>query len=498
MANQLKKLAGETAIYGLSTVLARVLNFFFVPIYTRLLTTADYGIATEFLSYIAILQVLLTLGLETGSLRFANQSDRPREVFSTALVTMLLASGAFFVCTTLWSGDIASWMGYDSYRMCIVYMGGILAIDSITSILFARLRFEYQAFRFAILKTVKIASELVFNLLLFFAAPAYFAAHPGSWLLNFVSATPDFSYILFAIFLSCLLSLLLFIPDMRRIKLVFDKALWNKMMYYSLPLMIAGLPGVANDFIDRILFRYLAPAGTIWQQELGVFQAGVKLAVLMSLFVQMFRYAAEPFFFSGEKNKRSPITYAVIMNHFTAFCMFIFLFVMFYMDAIGLLLGKDFRAGISIVPIMLGAYVLLGINFNVSMWYKLSGKTQYAIYITLAGLLVTLIINVLFMPRYGYAAAAWGHFFSYAVMLFLSAWLGTKYYPIPYNWAKIWTYISVAILLFYLSIWLNIPILWLKWLINTVFLLGYIIFWLTFEKIKISVKHITTVWKLKS
>jgi len=485
MAHPLKRLIGETAIYGLSTMLARVLNFFFVPIYTRMLTTSDYGIATEFLSYIAILQVLLAMGMETGSLRYANKSDKPRKVFSTALSFMSLVSLLFFALSVFWSGDIALWLGYHNYGMCIIYLGGILAIDSFTAILFARLRFEYHALKFTIIKSVKIASELGFNLLLFFAAPTYFAAHPQSWLLHFVSATPDFSYILFAIFMSCLVSLVLFIPDILKIKFVFDKSLWRQMMTYSIPLMIAGLPGVANDFIDRILFRYLLSADMSWQSQLGIFQAGVKISVLMSLFIQMFRYAAEPYFFAGEKNKQAPMHFAIVMHYFTAFCMTIFLFVMFYIDAIGLLLGKDFRTGLDIVPIMLGAYVLLGISFNLSMWYKLSGKTQYAIYITSAGLLVTLFVNIIFMPSYGYYAAAWGHLLSYLVMVILSAWLGAKYYPIPYNWSKLWAYVSVAAALFFFSRWLNMQILWVKWLVNGVLLLAYVAFWLRYEKVNL-------------
>jgi O-antigen/teichoic acid export membrane protein len=286
-----------------------------------------------------------------------------------------------------------------------------------------------------------------------------------------------------------MVSLLLFIPDILKVKFKFSGELWRKMMLYSLPLMIAGLPGVANDFIDRILFRYFSPEGVVWQAQLGVFQAGVKLAVIMLLFVQMFRYAAEPFFFAGEKNKRSPISYAVVMNHFTAFCVFIFLFVMFYMDAIGLLIGKDFRSGLDAVPIMLGAYLLLGIAFNLSMWYKLSGKTQFAIYITSVGLVVTLIVNVIFMPQYGYMAAAWAHFLSYLVMVILSAWLGAKYYPIPYNWPKIWTYVSVGLLLFLCSKWMNITPLWLKWSIHALLLAGYVGVWLLMEKIIQKFKH---------
>ncbi|MDR0692903.1 MAG: oligosaccharide flippase family protein [Prevotellaceae bacterium] len=483
MANPLKRLAGETATYGVSTILARVLNFLFVPIYTRMLTPGDYGIATDFLAYIAILQVLLTMGMETGSLRYANRSDKPREVFSTVLVFIGVVAALFFALSAFWSNDIARWLHYDGYQMCIIYVGGILAIDSFTAILFARLRFEYRAAKFTVFKSVKIGAELGFNFLLFFAAPAYFAAHPHSWLLHFVSATPDFSYILFSIFLSCLIALILFIPDLWKIKIKFDKTLWRQMMIYSIPLMIAGLPGVANEFIDRILFRYFLPENVVWQEQLGIFQAGVKIAVLMSLFIQMFRYAAEPHFFAGEKNKQAPMHLAIVMNHFTAFCMVIFLFVMFYIDAIGLLLGKNFRTGLDIVPIMLGAYVLLGMSFNLSMWYKLSGKTHYAVYITTAGLLVTLIINVVFMPVYGYHAAAWGHFFSYLVMVILSAWLGAKYYPVPYNWLKLWAYISVALALFFFSTWLDVQLLWAKWLINTLLLAAYVAFWFRCEKI---------------
>ena len=483
--NPLKKLVGETAIYGTSTILARIINFLFVPMYTRMLSTADYGVTTEFLSYIAILQVLLILGLETGCFRFANKHDKPKQVFSTALATMLAVCAAFFATCAVFSTQIAHWLGYDGFAMCIVYVGGILAIDCFTAILFAYLRHMHKAVKFAVFKTVKIVSELGFNILFFFALPSYFISHPQSWLLNFISATPDFTYILFAIFLSSVICLLLFIPDLLRIRFSFSRPLWIAMMAYSLPLMIAGLPGVANDFIDRILFRFWAPTDVPWREQLGIFQAGVKLAVLMTLFIQMFRYAAEPFFFAGIKDKNSPKLYAEVMNHFTAFCMVIFLFVLFYIDAIGLLIGKDFRQGIDIVPIMLGAFVLLGITFNLSMWYKLSGKTKFAIYITCVGLGITFVINLLFMPQYGYHAAAWAHFFSYFVMAILSAYLGKKYYPIPYNWVKILTYLLVGVALYFISTFIPFPNLWIKWIVNTVLLLSFIGFWFRWEKISL-------------
>ncbi len=475
--NPLKRLAGETAIYGMSTIVARIVNFLFVPMYTRVLSQADYGIATEFLAYIAILQVLLTLGLETACFRFANKHHSPAQVFSNALTTTLAVSLLFFAATALFSDGIAGALGYEAYAMCIVYVGGILASDCFTAILFARLRFEHKALKFATFKTIKILSEVGFNVLLFFFAPAYLAAHPDSLLLRFIPATPDFSYILLAIFLSCIVAVLLFVPAIVRIRFGINRPLWRTMMAYSIPLMIAGLPGVANDFIDRLLFRYLMPETVVWQAELGVFQAGGKLAVIMSLFIQMFRYAAEPFFFAGAKDKDSPKLYAEVMNHFVAFCMAIFLFVLFYIDAIGLLLGKDFRAGITIVPVMLGAYILLGISFNVSMWYKLSEKTNYAIYITCLGLAVTLAINLVFMPRYGYHAAAWGHLLSYLVMVVASAYLGAKHYPIPYNWKRIIVYMLVGVGLYFLSLAIPFPSLWIKWIVNTALLVLYLAFW---------------------
>ena len=485
MNNPLKRLAGESAIYGLSTIIARIVNFFFVPLYTRMLSPADYGMATMFLAYIAILQVALTLGLETGCFRFAGKHEQAGKVFSNALATMAIVCSLFFISTALFSNQLASFAGREGFGIAIIYFGAIVAIDCFTAILFARLRYEHKAMKFAVFKTIKIVVELSANLLLFFVMPAYFAKHTHSVLLHLISATPDFTYMLCAIFLSCLIAFLLLIPDILRTRFSFNAALWKQMMLYSLPLMIAGIPGVANDFIDRVLFPYCIPKELLWEEQLGIYQAGAKLAVLMILFVQLFRYAAEPFFFGEEKNKNAPKLYAEVMNHFTAFCMCIFLFVMFYIDGIGLFLGKDFRTGLNIVPVMLGANVLLGLTFNLSMWYKLSGKTQFALYITSAGLLVTVLVNVLFMPRYGYHAAAWGHFFSYLLMAVLSARMGAKHYPIPYNWTRVIAYIFVGAALYFTSIIVPFPNVWIKWTVCTILLVAYAAFWLRLEKLNL-------------
>jgi O-antigen/teichoic acid export membrane protein len=431
MANPLKKLAGETAIYGLSTILARIINFLFVPFYTRLLTTASYGVVTEFMAYIAVLQVVLVMGLETGCFRFANKEGaNPREVYSSALAAVFGVSAAFLALMIVFAAPITEMLGYEGYESCIMYMGGILALDSVTAILFAKLRQEHKALKFAIFKTVKILVETGANIYLFFAPKP-------EWMYNFISQTPDFSYVMFAIFISCAVCALLFIPDLLKFSFEFDGKLLKQMFLYSLPLMVAGLPGILNDFVDRILFRFLDTNAQVWQSSLGVFQAAVKLSVIMNLFIQMFRFAAEPFFFQRAKDKGSKQLYATVMEYFTAFCGFVFLGVILYMDIIGLIIGQDFRAALGVVPVMLLSYMLLGLNFNVSMWYKLAEKTSMAIYITLAGLAVTIVVNLAFMPLYSYWAAAFGHLLSYLVMFIVSAVLGQKYYPIPYRWNRI-------------------------------------------------------------
>ena len=502
MANPLKQLAGETALYGLSTILARVINFLFVPFYTRLLSTESYGVVTEFMAYIAVLQVVLVLGLETGCFRFANRpgSDSAK-VYSDALGIVSIVSLLFLVLMVVFAGGISDLLGYHGYQGCIMYVGGILACDSITAILFAKLRQEHKALKFALLKTVKILTETGANILLFFGFAAVCrntAAETGKavsdltssdlWLLNFISPSPDFSYVIFAILLSCIVCMLLFVPDLLEFRFSFDRKLARQMLAYSLPLMVAALPGIVNDFLDRILFRFFDTGSEVWQSSLGIFQAGVKISVIMSLFVQMFRFAAEPFFFQRAADRDSRELYAVVMEYFTAFCGLIFLGVILYIDVISLILGRDFRAGISVVPIMLLSYMILGMLFNVSMWYKLSGKPGVAIYITMAGLVVTAAVNMIFMPKYSYYAAAWGHLASYVVMFVVSAVLGNRYYPIPYKWGRI-ACIFAAMGVFYgiasvvdrfffdgVTFAASVSGMVLKLAVNTVFILLYMLF----------------------
>lgn len=446
MANPIKQLAGETAIYGLSTILARIINFFLVPLYSRVLITSDYGVVTEFMSYIAVLQVVLVLGLETGCFRYASKEGVNRKaVFSNAFITVLGVCLLFFGCSVLFSDGISSALGYEGFPSLIIYVAAILALDCPLAILFAKLRYEHKALSFAAIKTLKILTEVGMNLLLYLVMPARFAANPDHWMLNFVSATPDFTYAIFAILVSCIVSLVLIFPQIFTLSVRLDGKLLAKLLAYSLPLMVAGLPGVLNDFLDRILMRFINADPENWRADLGVYQAGVKIAVLMQLFSQMFRYAAEPFFFQRAREKDSRQTYSSVFSWFVAFCMFGFVFIMLFFDEVALILGPDYRVGLSIAPIMMMAYIMTGMLFNVNMWYKLAEKTGYAVWITLAGLVVSTVINIVWMPQYSYHAAAWAHVASYGVMILITVLLGRKYYPIPYEWGKVLSFIALGV-----------------------------------------------------
>jgi O-antigen/teichoic acid export membrane protein len=275
----------------------------------------------------------------------------------------------------------------------------------------------------------------------------------------------------------------LFVPRLLNLHFVFSKQQFHELIIYSLPLMIAGLPGVANDFISRIFFRFFAPTTSPWQDQLGIFNANVKLAVFMVLFVQMFRYAAEPFFFSSSARDDMKKIYADVMKYFVAFCVLIFLCIAMYPELFALLLGKEFRIGIGVLPIMLIANILLGIVFNLSMWYKLSGKTRYALTITMLGLGINLLINIVFMPVYGYLAAAWGYLFSYLAMVIFSYYLSRKYYPIPYEWKSILLYLLTGVAIYLISVFIAPSSLGIRILLNTLYIIIFVCFVLKREKI---------------
>lgn len=492
--NPIKQLAGQTAIYGLSSIVARIINFFFVPLYTRVLTTGNYGLASEMLAYIALLQVVFTFGLETGFFRFANQDkDQAATIFSTTVISLGISSMTFLLLILLFTRKISIIAGHSATY--IIFSALILTIDCFTAVLFAELRFLNKAWKFATFRSIKIFAEVGFNLILFFYLPKHFVSHPDSFLLKYIPPVPDYGYILLAILLSCITSLLLFLPRLTKLRIVFSMHIWKKLLIYSLPLMVAGLPGVVNDFISRIFFRFFAPSTAPWQDQLGIFNANLKLSVFMLLFVQMFRYAAEPFFFSNASRYDMKKVYADVMKYFVICCIFIFLGIAMYPEFFSLMLGKEFRSGIIVLPIMLIANVLLGMVFNLSMWYKLSGKTRYALAITLLGLSVNLFINIIFMPQYGYLAAAWGYLLSYLAMVIFSNHLSRKYYPIPYNWGKIILYCTTGIGIYLFSRYLCPIQLQYRIILNTSYFICFIVF--VFHMENLNVQKLKMLFKQK-
>jgi O-antigen/teichoic acid export membrane protein len=444
--NPLKRLAGDTAIYGFSTIVARLINYLLVAYHTRVLDRAQYGVFTEFYGYATFFLVLLTYGMETGFFRFSSRAgQRPNTVFSTSLASLFITSSLFFAVVMLNLSGFSAWMGYPGNRSYVLQMAAVLAIDAFTAIPFARLRFLRKAKTFALFKLLNVVFYVLTSVLFFTLLPPYFAQHPDSLLLRFFSPGVDVGYIFTANLLSSLLSLALLLPTIFSVRFSFSFAVLKRMLAYSLPLLIAGLPGVANDYLDRVLFKHLYADPSFALDQLGVYGANAKLAVLMVLFVQMFRYAAEPFFFSHADKADARPLFAKVMKYFVICAVFIFLLVSLNIDIFAYFTGKNFREGVTIVPVMLFANLLLGVVFNLSMWYKLSEKTKYAVYITFSGMLVTVLVNVIFIPLYGYHAAAWAHFFSYAVMLVISYVMGQKFYPVRYDLRAIGFYIFAGL-----------------------------------------------------
>ncbi|MDR0711722.1 MAG: polysaccharide biosynthesis C-terminal domain-containing protein [Prevotellaceae bacterium] len=447
--NPLKRLAGDTAIYGFSTIVARLINYLLVAYHTRVLDRAQYGVFTEFYGYATFLLVLLTYGMETGFFRFSSRADqRPDAIFSTSMAALFTTSALFFGIVVLNLSSFSAWMGYPGNRSYVLQMAAVLAIDAFTAIPFARLRLLRKAKIFALFKLLNVLFYVLVSVLFFTLLPPYLAQHPDSFLLRFFSPCVDVGYIFTANLLSSLLSLALLLPTIFGVKFSFSSALLKKMLVYSLPLLIAGLPGIANDYLDRVLFKHFYADPSFALDQLGVYGANAKLAVLMMLFVQMFRYAAEPFFFSYAAKTDARPMFAQVMKYFVICAVFIFLLVSLNIDIFAYFTGKSFREGVTIVPIMLFANLLLGVVFNLSIWYKLSEKTKYAVYITLSGMLVTVLVNVIFIPLYGYHAAAWAHLFSYAVMLVVSYAMGQKFYPIRYDLKAIGFYVFAGLWLY--------------------------------------------------
>lgn len=456
--NPLKQLAGQTAIYGMGTIVPRLLNYLLVPIYTRFLLKAEYGIVTELYAYIAFFFVLLLYGMETTFFRYAEGDKEPERVFSTSLISIFTTSSFFVLIVWIFITPISDFLKYPNHQDYILMAAGIVALDAFTAIQFANLRQQQKPLRFSFIKIITVAINVGLNLYYVWYCDIIYQQNPDSAWLIFYNPEYRVGYVFLINLISSFVGILLLSPQLIRLKLILDTRLLRKMLIYAFPLLIIGITGMINEVIDKIIFKYLAPVppGTpephsYIMGELGIYGANYKLAVLMTLFIQMFRYAAEPFFFAQAKESNAKQVYADVMKYFVVFGLLIFLGVMLFLDIFKYFIGPEHWVGLRIVPIVLLANLFLGIFYNLSVWYKLNDLTRYGALIAMSGSIITIVTNLLLVPRMSYTGAAWGHFLCYLFMMVLSYFWGRKYYPIPYNVPRILLYILSAMVIFGIS-----------------------------------------------
>jgi len=490
MANPLKQLIGQTAIYGLSSIVGRFLNYLLVPLYTSIFITSEFGIVTELFAYAGFLMVFLTYGMETAYFRFSEKYDNPEKVFSTAISPIILTSSIFIAIIILFSQNIANLLQYADNKEYIIWFALIIGLDSITALPFAKLRRENKAVKFASFKFINIGLNVGFNLFFLILLPYLKEKEILPILTSIYNKNVGVGYIFISNLIASSFVFLLFLPDFIKTKYIISKTLLKQLLKYGFPLLFAGLAIMINEVIDRILLKHLiiVPQGIADGHEyimsqLGIYGANYKLSVLVVLFIQAFRYAAEPFFFSQEKKDNAKDTYANVMKYFLIFGLSIFLGIMLYIDIFKYFISNEsYWVGLHVVPILLVANIMLGIVYNLSIWYKLTDKTIYGVYIAGAGALVTIIFNVTLIPIIGYLGSAWAHFFSYLTMLVISFLFGRKYFKINYPLKDILIYIIFATIVYFASLFNEFEG-FLFYLINTLLLISFVLIVLLKEKL---------------
>lgn len=457
----LKALAKDTAIYGLSSIVGRFLNYLLVPLYTHVITAENggYGIVTNLYAYVALLLVFLTFGMETTFFRFANkEGEKADTVFSMAMAMIALLSLIFVVGIFGFITPISEMMGYSEYPEYIQLMAAVVVLDALQATPFSYLRYKKKAIKFASLKLLFIILNIGLNLL-------YFV-----WF-----GMTDVFYV-FALNLVCTgIITFFFLPELFKIKWAFDIHLLGRMLSYSWPILILGLAGILNQAADKMIFPLIYPDRAQGVVELGIYGACVKVAMIMAMITQAFRYAYEPFVFAQSKDKDRNYTYAIGMKYFLIFTLLAFLCVIAYLPLLKYMVGSDYWEGLRVIPIVMAAEIMMGIYFNLSFWYKLIDKTIYGAWFSLAGCLVLLAVNIIFIPRYSYMACAWGGFAGYGTAMVLSYIVGQKKNPINYPMKSMAVYVAITCLFF--GIMQIIPEQWppiLRMGLNTVLVVAFV------------------------
>lgn len=493
--SDIKRLASQTAVYGIPTIVGRFLNYFLVPLYTYNIATQDYGVVSELYAYVAFLMIILTYGMETAFFRFSQDYDKSK-VYNTALFSLMVSTTLFLLITFLSLSPICSAMQYSNHKTYIALFLIILALDALRAIPYALLRRENMAKRFALVKTVDIFSNILFNL--FFIALCPILYDKGFYIItSWFNPNDLVLYIFISNCLASFISFILLIPQFSQFRFNIDFKVLKRMLVYGFPVMIGGLAGMVNETFDRIALKHLvtipdnitdtAKIAEYKMSQIGIYGACYKLSIVISLFIQAFKFAAEPFFFSKMKQQDAKKSYSEVMTAFVIFLCFIFLVVMGYIDLFQYFMGKDYRIGIMVVPILLMANIFLGIYYNLSIWYKVSDKTKYGAYIALIGAAITLIGNYFLVPILGYKGAAWTTLICYFVISLLCYLIGQKFYPVAYKVKRIAFYILFSIGLYSVMYYLqdNIQNIMLRLAINTALIIVYLIlcYILDFKKI---------------
>ena len=456
----LKSLAKETAIYGVSSIVGRFLNYLLVPVYTIALpaSSGGYGVVTNIYAWVALILVLLTCGMETGFFRFANKGqDDPMRVYSTTLLSVSIGSVVFVALGLLFLEPIAGWLEYGEHPWYIGMMMIVVAMDAIQSIPFAYLRYKKRPIKFAALKLLFIFLNIALNLF-------YYVVLKG----NDVGYAFLFNLICTSVVMLCM------IPELRGFTYVLDRELLKRMLRYSLPLVILGVAGILNQVADKIIFPFVYPDEAEATVQLGIYGAASKIAMIMAMFTQAFRFAYEPFVFGKSKDKDSREMYAQAMKFFIIFTLLAFLAVMFYMDILRHVIGRDYWDGLRVVPIVMAAEIFMGIYFNLSFWYKLIDETRWGAYFSLTGCTILIFMNIFLIPKYGYIVCAWAGFTGYGVAMLLSYFVGQKKYPIQYDLKAIGMYVLLAAVLYVAAEYVPIDNIYLRMMYRTILLLLFI------------------------
>ena len=448
MAN-LKSLAKDTAIYGMSSILGRFLNYLLVPLYTSNISAASggYGIITNLYAYTALLLVILTYGMETTFFRYANKTNEdPQKVYSSTLIMVGFTSLLFIVLVSIFLQPLSGVMGYSDHSSYVWVMAATVSIDAFQCIPFAYLRYKNRPIKFAALKLLFVTFNIALNLLYFLVLPDLYKSYPE--VIQYVYSPETGVGYAFYINLVCTASITFFFyKELTGFKYTFDKELAKRMLSYSWPILILGIAGILNQNADFILFPYLYKGSQVHQQ-LGIYGAASKIAMIMAMITQAFRYAYEPFVFGKGNDKDNRETYAIAMKYFIIFTLLAFLAVMGYINILRHIISRYYWEGLKVVPIVMAGMIMMGIYFNLSFWYKLIDKTIWGAYFSGIGCFVLILINIIFVPQYSYMACAWAGVIGYATAMTLSYFVGQKKYPINYPLKSIGIYVLIAVFFF--------------------------------------------------